>query len=423
MSPIMKIPAAILMALAVLCANQCAAEGLIALRGARLETVAKAGAIDDGILLIRDGKIDAVGKDVKIPVSARIIDVQGATIMPGLVDPYFVVPIGRNVQASETRTVVFQGRVFVIGGGSPAIATTFAKISDGINLSDVDWNPARRSGITTLHVVTGGYAQSLVAASASETAQIKNPDGQLLVTVTNESQSLDVLRNGLKEQRSSSGRPGSSSSSAATSAAATTTSTNTAASTSTTTSTGSSATELWKSVREGKSQVFVNVNNAAAILHCLAAFKEAPKATVVFVASGEDIYRTLDELDAKTQTIVMSPTIDTLPNSRLRVNVPALLAKKKVPFAFSLSLSQSDFRSQQQTPLFAVGMLVRSGLDRKLALEALTIAPARLLGIEQQVGTLEIGKSADFIVLDGDPFAATTSVQRIFTAGKPIYEN
>jgi hypothetical protein len=404
--------------------GQLSAQGLLALRGARIETVGKDGVIEDGIMLVRNGKIEDIGKDVDIPVSAQVIELSGMTIMPGIVDPYYVVPIGRNVQASEPRTIVFGGRTFVIGGGAPAIATTFARIADSIHVPSINWNSARRSGLTTLHVVTGGYAQSLFAQTATADVTITQPNGKLLTTVTNESKSLDVLRNGLKEPRTSAPTSGSGGSSTALSSARGETASSAASSSSPAASASdSSPTQLWKDVREGKSHVFVNVNNPAAILHTLSAVSEAKQVKVAFIASGAYVFQALDSLDARTQTIILAPTLDTIPNSRNRVNVPSLLAKKKIAFAFSPSLGQSDFRAQQDTPLFGVGMLVRSGLDRKLALEACTLTPAKLLGLDAEIGTLEIGKRANFIVLDGDPFGTTTGVQHIFIDGKPIYEN
>jgi imidazolonepropionase-like amidohydrolase len=49
--------------------------------------------------------------------------------------------------------------------------------------------------------------------------------------------------------------------------------------------------------------------------------------------------------------------------------------------------------------------------------------PAKLIGVDGEVGSLEVGKKANFLILDGDPFAATTSIQRVFVEGKQIYEN
>jgi len=416
------------------------AQGLIAIRGAVIETVGKEGTLENGTLLVRNGKIEAIGKEIDIPVSARIVDGRGLTIIPGIVDPYYVVQVARSAEpATETRTVVVRGRSFNIGGGSPAIPTSFARIADGITMSTLDWQVARRSGITNLHIVTGGYAQSLFAQQGPPgdneraTAVITEPNGKMLVTVSNDSRSLDVVRNGLKDPQARGGggrgAPAASGSSSgasssgmpASGAPASSAASQAAASANSAPPSGSS--ELWKQVREGKSPMFVNVNNAASILHTLTALKEAEAAKVAFIASGADIFVTLEDLDPARQTIVLPPRLDTIPNSANLVNVPKLLAEKKIPFAFSTSLGQSDFRNQQDTPLFGVGLLVRAGLDRNLALEALTLSPAKLLGLDASIGTLEVGKLANFIVLDGDPFATTTGIKVIFVDGKPIYEN
>ena len=162
---------------------------------------------------------------------------------------------------------------------------------------------------------------------------------------------------------------------------------------------------LWADIREGKSRVFVNVNNAASILHVETILHEQDEAQLALIASGEDVLQAIDSLDPKRDFVILSPSIDLVPNSANRANVPLMLAEKKIDFAFSLSLGQSDFRDQQDAPLFAVAMLVRSGLDRDLALKALTASPAKLLGMDSKVGTLEAGKMANLIVLDGDPFA------------------
>ncbi|MEM7560484.1 MAG: amidohydrolase family protein [Planctomycetota bacterium] len=416
--------------------NAAQAQRTLAITNARLETVSKAGVIENGTVLVQDGKIAAVGKDVKIPVAAQVIDAGGKTLMPGIIDPYYVVTIGRNVTSSAPRTIVFQGRVFTIGGGSTAIATTFAKVADGFEVEDVNWSAALRSGITNFHLVTGGYAQSALGElveSDKALVSLKKPDGLLITTVSNETRALDVLRKGLKEP-----------STTPTSTAAprgptpeqlaalrarfgnripTTTARPTSSST---TSTATKKPEspidkLWSTVREGKSPVFVNVNNASSILHVDAAAGEKSKAKIALIAAGGDVYLNQENLDPKRYSIILPPRIDSKPNSRLRVNVPAMLTEKKVDFAFSLSLGQSDFRNMQHNPLFSVGMLVRAGLDRDVALKALTIGPAKLLGMEKELGSLEVGKLANLVLFDGDPLGAMSEVDQVFIRGKSVH--
>lgn len=400
---------------------------VLAITGARIETVAKAGVIEDGTIVVRDGKIVAVGKDVEIPVAAQVIEAHGKTVMPGIVDPYYVVSISRNSRASATRTIVIQGRTFVIGGGSPAIATTFAKVADALEVSQVAWEPALRSGVTSLHVVTGGYAQSLLAVGQQDSIKVEEPDGKLLVSVTNSTKSLDVLRNGLKPKGGRGAPAGGSRAAAmrmvAGRAGAERPSTAAKPGSSGSSSPPSPTEGLWTSVREGKSRVFVNVNRAAAVLHVEQIMKEHDKARVALVASGQNVYLTLEELDAERYSLILPPRIDLVPNSRYRVNIPKMLSERDVEFAFSLSLGQSDFREQQDSPLFGVAMLVRSGLDRTTALKALTLTPAKMLGIEDEVGSLEVGKRANLIVFEADPFATNAGIDQVFIDGRGPHED
>jgi hypothetical protein len=65
---------------------------------------------------------------------------------------------------------------------------------------------------------------------------------------------------------------------------------------------------------------------------------------------------------------------------------------------------------------------VRNGVSREVALEALTIAPAKLLGLDSQVGSLAVGKLANLQILTGDPLAATTWVDTLVLEGQVVYE-
>ena len=65
---------------------------------------------------------------------------------------------------------------------------------------------------------------------------------------------------------------------------------------------------------------------------------------------------------------------------------------------------------------------MRGGLDEQTALEAITITAAEICGVETRVGSLEEGKDADVVVLDGDPFDYRTFVDMTFVNGKLLYE-
>ena len=74
---------------------------------------------------------------------------------------------------------------------------------------------------------------------------------------------------------------------------------------------------------------------------------------------------------------------------------------------------------QQYLPLCA-GMAVKAGMDKFKALQAITINPARHIGIEDRVGSLETGKDADIVITDGCPFEVSTQVIRVYIDGRAV---
>ena len=60
---------------------------MIAIKGGKIITITQ-GVIEDGVILVEDGKITAIGKDVAIPEGAQVVDAAGKTVMPGLIDAH-----------------------------------------------------------------------------------------------------------------------------------------------------------------------------------------------------------------------------------------------------------------------------------------------------------------------------------------------
>ena len=74
---------------------------------------------------------------------------------------------------------------------------------------------------------------------------------------------------------------------------------------------------------------------------------------------------------------------------------------------------------QEFLPIIA-GMAVKAGMDPFQALQAITINPARHIGVEDRVGSLEVGKDADVVITDGDPFDSMTTVELVMIDGKAV---
>ena len=95
---------------------------------------------------------------------------------------------------------------------------------------------------------------------------------------------------------------------------------------------------------------------------------------------------------------------------------PGLLAKAGCQVSI---ITDSPVIPQQYLPLCA-GLAVQSGMDEFDALQAITINPAKHIGIADRVGSLEEGKDADLVIADGSPLVSTTKIVKVLIDGKTI---
>ena len=82
-------------------------------------------------------------------------------------------------------------------------------------------------------------------------------------------------------------------------------------------------------------------------------------------------------------------------------------------------ITDSPVIRQEFLPIIA-GMAVKAGMDPFQALQAITINPARHIGVEDRVGSLEVGKDADIVITDGNPFDSMTNVELVLIEGKAV---
>lgn len=94
-----------------------------------------------------------------------------------------------------------------------------------------------------------------------------------------------------------------------------------------------------------------------------------------------------------------------------------MLADAGVPFALSLGGS-----GPTSNPWWQLGTCVRNGVSREQALASLTTVPAKMIGMDDQVGSLVEGKLGNLQILTGDPLAATTWVEMVVLEGELVYE-
>ncbi len=105
---------------------------------------------------------------------------------------------------------------------------------------------------------------------------------------------------------------------------------------------------------------------------------------------------------------------------------PRIFQEKGIPFAvatLSNSISMGGLAGRDLTSLpLEAAFAVRGGADERTALQALTIMPATMMGLQDRIGSIEKGKDADLLILNGPPLDYRTYVEQAIVAGKVAYD-
>ena len=136
----------------------------------------------------------------------------------------------------------------------------------------------------------------------------------------------------------------------------------------------------------------------------------------VIIIGGQEAYKVASQLAQKNVPVILgnlrsNPPADA-PYDALYAQ-PGVLHKAGVKFAFSTG----DAANARDVP-YSAALAVAYGLSADAALQALTLWPAQIWGVADRIGTIEVGKSGDVFVADGDPLDARTHVTEVFIAGK-----
>lgn len=139
-----------------------------------------------------------------------------------------------------------------------------------------------------------------------------------------------------------------------------------------------------------------------------------------------------DELSDSAASVVLTPRNHRRPvfgaedRSGTWIETPRVMEEVGVPFAvksISGAISMVGLAGRDLTSLpLEAAFAVRGGASERKALEAITIAPARMLGIDDQVGSIEVGKDADLLILNGQPLDYRTYVETAMVNGRVVYD-
>ncbi len=139
--------------------------------------------------------------------------------------------------------------------------------------------------------------------------------------------------------------------------------------------------------------------------------------TIEHCTEGHLIVNELKEADVP---VAVGPTLTNA--SKLELlnkswTTPGILASAGLQVSI---ITDAPVIPQQYLPLCA-GLAVKAGMDPFLALQAITINPAKHIGVEYRVGSLEVGKDADIVLTDGNPMVSDTVVRYVIVDGKVLF--
>ncbi|MCG2816205.1 MAG: amidohydrolase family protein, partial [Candidatus Aminicenantes bacterium] len=136
------------------------------------------------------------------------------------------------------------------------------------------------------------------------------------------------------------------------------------------------------------------------------------------IGHGDESYKIADILAEKGVMVVVGPQMITFDEEGCLVNIADYLVRRGVEVNI---MTDADV-VQQEFLRFQAAVAVKYGMDPDEALKAITINPARWAGLENSIGSIEVGKDADLVLFDGDPFDIRTRVQMVFIEGKLVFD-
>jgi imidazolonepropionase-like amidohydrolase len=383
-----KILLIIILSLSFVCHELWAADSTksLAIRAGKIWTITN-GVITDGVIIIQNGKIEKVGKDLHIPESIKTLEMSDKNIIPGMIDAHCHLGLSLDILNEIEETV------------SPI--TPDMQILDAFDPLAEDLTKALSSGVTTISLAPG-YKNPIAGQTAivklsgikTEDWLIKRNAG-IKFSLGNEALMSDrqpTSRSGLIElireelNKSKDYEEGKSDSHG----------------------------KILNRIVEGELPVYLYCNTVDEVFAAIQIIDEYElKATLVSAREADEVANMIAE---RNIPVIYMPSLLLSKDKDLKRAGKIAEAGIKVTFAsFSPKTNLSDLRT-------SAIIAARYGLSREVVLKSLTINAAEILGIAQRLGSIETGKDADLVVLNGDPLKLTSSVEMVIINGNIVYQ-
>ena len=407
-------------ALAVIAASvRGAPPAKLALEGGRIIPVV-GDEIPKGTILIENGKITAIGQKVEIPYDAMVVDVSGQVLLPG--------PIVAHTSSGLDRS------------NENLPVTPFLDVYDALDPSSLYFEGALRDGHLAVHVIQGNSCvigglsrlvhpigrttdemtiQPTIALKLStspksgydrmtQMATMREAFLELEYYLENlaekryeeklkeEKKEIDVLPEEARKQGS----------------------------------------ELIREehlddrhrnlvrLTEGRLGAWIYCGSATDVAPAIRTAKENGFLDRTVFVLGTEAYRAVEELKKAGRPVVLSSTLvhqerDPITGELHETFVPKIIHDAGLSYAL-LPAESSSVAERYLT--YQAARCVRHGIPRQAALEAITLNAARMLGVEDRLGSLEVGKAAYIVVLSGDPLDFNSWVEKAYIEGVLAYD-
>lgn len=359
-------------------------DAVVAIKGARVIPVS-GPELDSATIIIRGGRIEAVGKDLEIPWDAKVLDGTRKVVIPGLVEAHSA----RGTDRPNERIA----------------SVPFVSTFDAINPVDPYFEDALRQGIATIAVMpgndtmiggqgcvvrpTGVTAESMmIAKNVAMKISLKPRAG--VSRMAHVAALRKELRDAAEAGKDKKGEP-------------------------------DPRREPMSRLLKGLLPAFVYCPTASDVHRALEladSFGFKPKLVL-----GRDGWKAAAEIAKKGVEVILDPELeywetDEERHDEVRRFGAEGIAKAGLKYAF-----QTDAGLHGSSYLwFQAATAVRNGLSRTEALRAITLAPAEILGLGARLGSIEKGKDGTLVVLSGDPLDAQSWVETVLIEGKIVYE-
>lgn len=374
---------------------------------ARLLTMGPAGEIADGAVIMRDGKIVAVGAKLTPPAGATVIDAKGAVVTPGLFAANTVLGVrevnsvkgtddaksasselgaafepqyGLNPESTLIPVARLGGvtRAIVVpapggdgeGGGDDAGGSLFAGQAFAIRLTgDLLFKPRLAVAMSFGENGAGGSRGAEIGLLRARLDEVRFYKQNRAAYDRGETRALALSREDL---------------------------------------------EALIPVVEGREPLLVTVHRASDIRQVLAFARE--QHVRVILNGAEEGWRVAADIAAAKVPVILNATAD-LPRTFEIVGASLENAARLRAAGVEIAIVSPDPAHRVRELRYEAGSAVAQGLPYAAALEAITVAPARIFGLADQLGSLQPGRVADLVVWDGDPLEPRTLPTQIFIDG------